>query len=285
MPAESVLARAVITRPAPRPATAGLAPLAGHVLFRPGQAARSHSDGGTTIAHHRARQRMQARPNGRRARGPWACAPPRPHQPCQPRAVSAGCSRCSEACVMACRGGRQYDLQRGGDRGTERPGHRGRERVADLAVGGGFAPAEFPGVRKPCSRATIRTVSLGGWPSGWPGPGAWSAMPRPSTPRSFQAWRARVGPRSGPPYLVLPPTIVGAIRRARAPARRPRRRSPPRSAGPRHPALVPMSAGALGQPRAGRCLAGPVRCRCSGSCRPRGSGAAARSRPGGGFAR
>src|SRR5271157_3991305 len=91
MPAESVLARAVITLPAPRPATAGLAPLAGHVLCPPGQAARSHSDGGTAIAHHRARQRTQARSNGPHARGPWARAPPRPDWPpcCLRRVLTA----------------------------------------------------------------------------------------------------------------------------------------------------------------------------------------------------
>jgi hypothetical protein len=93
MPAESVQARAVITRPAPRPATAGLAPLAGHVLFPPGQAARRHPDGGTAIAHHHARQRMPVRSNGPRARdlGP-AHRHGRPSL-ASPRAVSAGRSR------------------------------------------------------------------------------------------------------------------------------------------------------------------------------------------------
>src|SRR5271166_6972512 len=94
MPAESVPARAVITRPAPRPATAGLAPLAGHVLSPPGQAARRHPDGGAAaIAHHRA-------PSGRRqgpmARAPGDLGPAHRHgrtSLASPRAVSAGCSR------------------------------------------------------------------------------------------------------------------------------------------------------------------------------------------------
>src|SRR5690348_8557068 len=61
----------------------------------------------------------------------------------------------------------------------------------------------------------IATVSLGGWLSGKSGPGGWSATPRPSTPSAAQAWRARVGPRSGPPCFLLPPTMVGAMAQAR----------------------------------------------------------------------
>ena len=40
-------------------------------------------------------------------------------------------------------------------------------------------------------------------------------MTNPSTPRAAHARRARVGPRSGPPCFVLPPTMVGAISLAR----------------------------------------------------------------------
>src|SRR5579863_10169802 len=42
-------------------------------------------------------------------------------------------------------------------------------------------------------------------------PGGSSAMPRPSTPSVDHALRARVGPRSGPPCFLEPPTTVGAI--------------------------------------------------------------------------
>ncbi len=40
-------------------------------------------------------------------------------------------------------------------------------------------------------------------------------MPSPSTCRLRQAVLARVGPRSGPPCFLLPPTIVGAMAPAR----------------------------------------------------------------------
>jgi len=63
-------------------------------------------------------------------------------------------------------------------------------------------------------RATIRTVSRG---LPWnPGSGAWFAIPMPSTPSAAHARLARVGPRSGPPCLCEPPTIVGAIPSASA---------------------------------------------------------------------
>jgi hypothetical protein len=62
---------------------------------------------------------------------------------------------------------------------------------------------------KPCRRATIRTVRRG-MPTKFLS-GASPAMPWPSTPSVSQAFFARVGPRSGPPYLRLPPTMVGAI--------------------------------------------------------------------------
>src|SRR5438034_373062 len=74
----------------------------------------------------------------------------------------------------------------------------------------------------PWRRETIATVSLGGRPGGKSGPGGWSATPRPSTPSAAQARRARVGPRSGPSCFLLPPTMVGAMPRARdAPASAP----------------------------------------------------------------
>ena len=81
-----------------------------------------------------------------------------------------------------------------------------------------FRPENSHQSGKPCSRATIRTVSLGRWSTGNKGPGAESPMPSPSTPSPFHASRARVGPKSGPPCFLLPPTIVGAIPQA---ARRP----------------------------------------------------------------
>ncbi len=93
MPAGSVLARAVITRPAPGPATAGLAPLAGYVLFPPGQAPRHHPDGGAAIAYNRA---ASGRRQGPMARMPGDLGPAHRHgrtSLASPRAVSAGCSR------------------------------------------------------------------------------------------------------------------------------------------------------------------------------------------------
>ena len=65
---------------------------------------------------------------------------------------------------------------------------------------------------KPCRRASIRGVSRGK-PSK-PGSGASVATPRPSMPSSAHACRALVGPRSGPPCFLLPPTSVGAMRLA-----------------------------------------------------------------------
>src|SRR5215510_7425117 len=61
----------------------------------------------------------------------------------------------------------------------------------------------------------MATVSLGGLSAGKSGPGISSAMPSPFTPIAAQAARARVGPRSGPPCFLLPPTMVGAIPAAR----------------------------------------------------------------------
>lgn len=61
----------------------------------------------------------------------------------------------------------------------------------------------------PCNLATIRTVNRG--IPAKSGAGASSAIPRPSTPSCAQACLARVGPKSGPPCLSDPPTIVGAI--------------------------------------------------------------------------
>ena len=93
-----------------------------------------------------------------------------------------------------------------------------------------FRPENSHQSGKPCSRATIRTVSLGRWSTGNKGPGAESPMPSPSTPSPFHASRARVGPRSGPPCFLLPPTIVGAIPQALAAQSVPRA-SPPRPSG------------------------------------------------------
>ncbi len=59
------------------------------------------------------------------------------------------------------------------------------------------------------------TVSFGGLSTGKSGPGISSAIPSPFTPIAAQAARARVGPRSGPPCFLLPPTMVGAIPAAR----------------------------------------------------------------------
>lgn len=60
----------------------------------------------------------------------------------------------------------------------------------------------------PCRRAIIRGVSRG-MPSKSLS-GASLAILLPSTPISAHAIRARVGPRSGPPCFLLPPTRVGA---------------------------------------------------------------------------
>ena len=69
--------------------------------------------------------------------------------------------------------------------------------------------------RQPCSLVTISQVSLGRRAGSASGPGAASAIPMPSTPRSAHARLARVGPRSAPPCFFEPPTMVGAIRSAR----------------------------------------------------------------------
>ena len=60
----------------------------------------------------------------------------------------------------------------------------------------------------PCNLAVMSVVSLG-LPSKSGGGGA-SAIPKPSTPNAAHCALARVGPRSGPPCLRDPPTIVGA---------------------------------------------------------------------------
>src|SRR5262249_42739877 len=96
-----------------------------------------------------------------------------------------------------------------------------------LATGGGNAlptcrysavlrPANCHESGNPCRRATIRVVSLGTASAGKDESGGSSAMPRPSTPSSSHAARALVGPGSGPPCFLLPPTIVGAMPAARA---------------------------------------------------------------------
>ena len=61
-------------------------------------------------------------------------------------------------------------------------------------------------------RAAIRMVNLGMPIKG--GDGTSSAIPFPSTPNVAQAFFARVGPRSGPPCFLLPPTNVGAMSQA-----------------------------------------------------------------------
>jgi len=94
---------------------------------------------------------------------------------------------------------------------AQRLSDRRREGVADLAVSGCLAPENCQESGNPCSRATMRTVTLGSPSSGKAGPGSWSAMPRPSTLKYAHAARARVRPRSGPPCFLLPPTMVEAI--------------------------------------------------------------------------
>ena len=94
-------------------------------------------------------------------------------------------------------------------------------RSADAAV---LPPENSHVPGKPCSRATIRRVSRGRWPSGWPGPGAWSAMPGPSTPRSFQACGAPPAPaRSRPQPAVRgdPVPVGGSASGRRRPGGRP----------------------------------------------------------------
>ncbi len=61
-------------------------------------------------------------------------------------------------------------------------------------------------------RAAIRTVKRGIPTKS--NVGTSSAMPLPSTPRLAQACLARVGPKSGPPCFLLPPTSVGATSQA-----------------------------------------------------------------------
>ena len=71
-------------------------------------------------------------------------------------------------------------------------------------------PARLQSSGNDWSLDAMLTVSFG-WPSK-SGLGASSATPSPSTPSSAQAFRALVGPRSGPPCLREPPTSVGAGR-------------------------------------------------------------------------
>ena len=89
-----------------------------------------------------------------------------------------------------------------------------------LATGGGkalptwryvevFAPANCQESSNPCTRAAIRTVRCGS-PTN-PGSGASLARRCPLTPSFAHLRLARVGPRSGPPCFLLPPTSVGAI--------------------------------------------------------------------------
>ncbi len=61
----------------------------------------------------------------------------------------------------------------------------------------------------------MRTVNRGMRSTRSSGPGASSAMEIPSTPSVAHCWRARVGPRSGPPCFLDPPTTVGPMRSAR----------------------------------------------------------------------
>ncbi len=77
-----------------------------------------------------------------------------------------------------------------------------------------FAPVIAQSSGKPWMRAAMRTVRRGSPEKS--GSGACGAMVDPFTPRSAHARRARVGPRSGPPCFLEPPTSVGAIRFARA---------------------------------------------------------------------
>lgn len=61
-------------------------------------------------------------------------------------------------------------------------------------------------------RAAMRTVKRG-MPTKLDA-GNSSAMPLPSTPSVAHAFLARVGPKSGPPCFLLPPTSVGAMSQA-----------------------------------------------------------------------
>ena len=89
------------------------------------------------------------------------------------------------------------------------------------ATGGGraFPTWRYAAVLRPANchssgnawrRATIRVVSRGSVSRSASLEGARSAMPMPSIPRVRHWARALVGPRSGPPCLDDPPTIVGA---------------------------------------------------------------------------
>jgi hypothetical protein len=209
MPAESVQARAVITRPAPRPATAGLAPLAGHVLFPPGQAARRHSDGGTAIAHHHARQRMQVRSNGPRARdlGP-AHRHGRPSL-ASPRAVSAGRSRLIRTVSPGLRhSGRPRPP------GTDLADYQGSKQATDLLDR--LICVEFPdlhGLRLDRNQANARADRRLGERSRWPCPWHgvtwfrrrtlrwpdWCGLSRVSCVKMFQ-WLARAGMNGSVPW-------------------------------------------------------------------------------------
>ena len=89
-----------------------------------------------------------------------------------------------------------------------------------MATGGGkalpiirqavvFPLPKYHSSGKPCNLASILGVSRGMPEKS--AAGASSAIPFPSTPNSAHACRALVGPKSGPPCFLLPPTRVGAI--------------------------------------------------------------------------
>ena len=100
---------------------------------------------------------------------------------------------------------------------TEGPGHRRREGVAHLPVGGGLPALLLRPVREALQPGHHQHGQLGRlvWP-GRPARAVRPAMPRPFTPSSCQAARARFGPQVRPAVLSLPPTIVGAMPLARA---------------------------------------------------------------------
>ena len=77
-----------------------------------------------------------------------------------------------------------------------------------------FRPVKCQSSGKPCIRATMGTVSRGIPTKS--GSGASSATVLPLTPSVSHARRALVGPRSGPPCFLEPPTMVGAISSARS---------------------------------------------------------------------
>ena len=101
--------------------------------------------------------------------------------------------------------------QRVPDRAAQGPGDRRRESVADLAARRRSPAGEHPRIRESPADGPPSAPSAGaGGPAGKPGR-CLVGDAKPVHPSFRHASRARVGPRSGPPCFLLPPTSVGPM--------------------------------------------------------------------------